>query len=127
MIAYLWQTGFAERPDPKTILTKIGVSDHLTLVGGVDGVPKGFSIVFRSPKERGYRLDWIATDIGACPKGFGSFLLAETEKRCRDEGSTSLRLAVRIENWRAIRMYKAAGYEITEERITGLSLAKRLA
>lgn len=125
-IILVWQAAFAEKVKPNTVLTKIRVFDHLTLVAEQDGVIHGFVIVYANPKATRWRLDYIAAHPLDAPKGTGFRLLQEAEIVSRKMGAKALFLAVRRNNVHAQRFYERAGWSIIAERPGGFSYEKVL-
>uniref|UniRef100_UPI003784F276 GNAT family N-acetyltransferase n=1 Tax=Methylocella sp. TaxID=1978226 RepID=UPI003784F276 len=64
---------------------------------------------FRSTSRKA-RLYSIALDPAAHGRGYGRLLLAASEEAARARGARTLRLEVRDDNARAIRLYEQAGY-----------------
>jgi len=91
-----------------------------------DGKLAGFTIVDSRPPRHGY-----VVTIDVAPEarrlGVASALLAETEKRLRQQGSPGIRLEVAVDNQPAIGFYKKLGaapmHDWTVFRLSGDELA----
>ncbi len=70
----------------------------------------GYCLVgFRKGATRA-RLYTLALDPAARERGFGRALLGAAERTAKARGATCLRLEVRMDNMRALRLYEMAGY-----------------
>lgn len=125
-IILVWQAAFAEKVKPATVMSKIGVADHVTLVAEEDGVVHGFVIVYRNDAAGRWRLDYIAAHPLDAPKGTAYKLLVEAERIAEVFGMKSMFLAVRRKNVHAQRFYERAGWVVIEERPGGFSYEKKL-
>lgn len=85
----------------------IGAPTAEVLVAQVDGAVAGYAIVLFRRGAAASRLYSIAAIV----RGQGSALLAAAEETAAARGAHALRLEVRRDNARAIRLYRQAGYE----------------
>ncbi len=93
----------------------------------------GYSLVgFRKASTRA-RLYALALDPASHGRGFGRALLGAAERAAKAHGATALRLEVRLDNARALRLYEKAGYcrfavvpDYYEDGATALRLEKDL-
>lgn len=82
----------------------------LFLTLGVRNRVIGYSLVsFRQGSPRA-RLFSIALDPAEQGRGLGRFLLGASERAAKARGAVAMRLEVRVDNARAIELYKKNGY-----------------
>ena len=83
----------------------------------VDGDTAAFSAFYCNDHEgqEGY-LSMIAVRSGYDGKGIGTRLLSHTEKVCREQGMSSLRLEVNKSNDPAVSFYRKNGFVYTGEQ-----------
>lgn len=80
------------------------------LVATVGGAVAGYCLVLRRRNSRVARLYSIAVRDGFAGFGIGRLLLAAAENAAAAASATILRLEVRNDNPRAIRLYETTGY-----------------
>ncbi|MGQ7791768.1 GNAT family N-acetyltransferase [Faunimonas sp. B44] len=80
------------------------------LVAEHRGEVVGYVLVLLRRTSAAARLYSLAVDPRASGTGLGHLLLCAAERAARDAGKRTLRLEVRTDNRRAIRLYEAAGY-----------------
>lgn len=102
-------------------------------VAAASPVLRGASLVFFRAGSTVARLYSLVVAPGARGNGLGARLLADTERGARARGCDRLRLEVRVDNARAIALYRRAGYVLRgraagyyEDGAEALRLEKRL-
>ncbi len=125
-IILCWQAAFAEKVKPQTVLTKIGVEDHTTLVYQQGEQITGFLIAYKHPQNTHWRVDYVASHPLDAAKGTGTALMLAIENLASKCSVPEITLAVRRKNVRARRLYEYLGYELTAERASGFSYRRRI-
>jgi ribosomal-protein-alanine N-acetyltransferase len=82
----------------------------LFLVLDVNNHVAGYSLMSFRQGSLGARLYSIALDPVEQGRGLGRFLLGASERAAKAHGALAMRLEVRVDNARAIELYKKNGY-----------------
>lgn len=111
----------------------IGRDSAVLLVAGAGGSLTGYSLVLFRVRNTVARLYSIATAPTTERSGTGRLLLDAAENAARQRGCTLMRLEVRQDNARALRLYEQNGYRrigtkpgYYEDGATALRYEKRL-
>lgn len=74
----------------------------------------GEAVVLYRRGARSARLYSLMVDPASQGQGIGRFMLEAAERAARERGCARMRLEVRVDNARAIRLYRRAGYAATD-------------
>lgn len=99
-----------DRISPRSFRRLIASRSAAVLVASVRARIEGYCVTLFRSGSRFCRLYSIAVRADASGAGIGRGLLGAAEREGSRRGATALRLEVREDNARAIRLYEASGY-----------------
>jgi ribosomal-protein-alanine acetyltransferase len=110
-LAGIEQAAFSgDRLSRRSLRALISTPTADLLVASVGDRVAGYTLVLRRSSSRIARLYSLAVDRDWAGRGIGAALLAAAENAARAAGSAALRLEVRADNARALRLYRRNGY-----------------